>query len=196
MLSKALFPWLCWSTASDPKLDASHFFRPLLLLPASSKDAGLDISDQSYNHSRSCLPRGQTEEYVNILIGHITFILWIQMKTWEHNICGYIYKWAVFAWSMSKLKIQYVSFVTTSGIDEIPKSQIEKRKRNMESTSRVSRREKRNVEICFLVLKREFQGAGQALERRLQKCRLITSYFWLGRIRGPDDIKIEIQLKT
>ena len=46
------------------------------------------------------------------------------------------------------------------------------------------------------VLKREFQGAGQALERRLQKCRLITSYFWLGRIRGPDDIKIEIQLKT
>ena len=37
------------------------------------------------------------------------------------------------------------------GIDEMPKSQIEKRKRNMESTSRVSRREKRNVEICFLV---------------------------------------------
>ena len=33
----------------------------------------------------------------------------------------------------------------------MPKSQIEKRKRNMESTSRVSRREKRNVEICFLV---------------------------------------------
>ena len=38
-----------------------------------------------------------------------------------------------------------------AGIDEMPKSQIEKRKRNMESTSRVSRREKRNVEICFLV---------------------------------------------
>ena len=38
-----------------------------------------------------------------------------------------------------------------TGIDEMPKSQIEKRKRNMESTSRVSRREKRNVEICFLV---------------------------------------------
>ena len=37
------------------------------------------------------------------------------------------------------------------GIDEMPKSQIEKRKRNMESTSRVSRREKRNVDICFLV---------------------------------------------
>ena len=37
------------------------------------------------------------------------------------------------------------------GIDEMPKSQIEKRKRNMESTSRVSRREMRNVEICFLV---------------------------------------------
>ena len=28
------------------------------------------------------------------------------------------------------------------GIDEMPKSQIEKRKRNVESTSRVSRREK------------------------------------------------------
>ena len=41
--------------------------------------------------------------------------------------------------------------VIKSGIDEMPKSQIEKRKRNMESTSRVSRREKRNVEICFLV---------------------------------------------
>merc|ERR1711994_262723 len=39
----------------------------------------------------------------------------------------------------------------SSGIDEMPKSQIEKRKRNMESTSRVSRREKRNIEICFLV---------------------------------------------
>ena len=39
----------------------------------------------------------------------------------------------------------------SAGIDEMPKSQIEKRKRNMESTSRVSRREKRNVEICFLV---------------------------------------------
>ena len=38
-----------------------------------------------------------------------------------------------------------------SGIDEMPKSQIEKRKRIMESTYRVSRREKRNVEICFLV---------------------------------------------
>ena len=37
------------------------------------------------------------------------------------------------------------------GIDEMPKSQIEKRKRNMESISRISRREKRNVEICFLV---------------------------------------------
>ena len=36
-----------------------------------------------------------------------------------------------------------------TGIDEMPKSQIEKR--NMESTSQVSRREKRNVEICFLV---------------------------------------------
>ena len=38
-----------------------------------------------------------------------------------------------------------------SGTDEMSKSQIEKRKRNIESTSRVSRREKRNVEICFLV---------------------------------------------
>ena len=36
-------------------------------------------------------------------------------------------------------------------IDEMPKSQIEKRKRNVESTSRVLRREKRNVEICFLI---------------------------------------------
>ena len=33
----------------------------------------------------------------------------------------------------------------------MPKSEINKRKRNMESISRVSRREKRNVEICFLV---------------------------------------------
>ena len=32
-----------------------------------------------------------------------------------------------------------------TGIDEMPKSQIEKRKRNMESTSRVSRRKKRNA---------------------------------------------------
>ena len=38
-----------------------------------------------------------------------------------------------------------------AGIDEMPKSQIEKRKKNMESTSRVSRREMRNFEICFLV---------------------------------------------
>ena len=38
-----------------------------------------------------------------------------------------------------------------SGTDEMSKSQIEKRKRNIESTSRVSRREKKNVEICFLV---------------------------------------------
>ena len=37
------------------------------------------------------------------------------------------------------------------GIDEMSKSEIEKRKRNMESISRISRREKRNVEICFLV---------------------------------------------
>ena len=37
------------------------------------------------------------------------------------------------------------------GIDEMPKSQIEKRKRNMESIYRISRRKKRNVEICFLV---------------------------------------------
>ena len=35
-----------------------------------------------------------------------------------------------------------------TGIDEMPKSQIEKR--NMESTSQVSRREKRNVDISFL----------------------------------------------
>ena len=42
-------------------------------------------------------------------------------------------------------------FGNNSGIDEMPKSQIEKRKRNMESASRVSRREKRNVEICILV---------------------------------------------
>ena len=44
-----------------------------------------------------------------------------------------------------------LDFAFTAGIDEMPKSQIEKRKRNVESTSRVSRREKRNVEICFLV---------------------------------------------
>ena len=37
------------------------------------------------------------------------------------------------------------------GIDEMSKSEIEKRKRNMESISRILRREKRNVEICFLV---------------------------------------------
>ena len=37
-----------------------------------------------------------------------------------------------------------------SGIDEMPKSQIEKRTRNMKSTSQVSRREKRNVDISFL----------------------------------------------
>ena len=37
------------------------------------------------------------------------------------------------------------------GIDEMQKSEIEKRKRSMESISRISRREKRNVEICFLV---------------------------------------------
>ena len=36
-----------------------------------------------------------------------------------------------------------------AGIEEMPKSEIEKRKRNMESISRISRREKRNV--CFLV---------------------------------------------
>ena len=35
------------------------------------------------------------------------------------------------------------------GIDEMSKSEIEKR--NMESISRISRTEKRNVEICFLV---------------------------------------------
>ena len=40
-----------------------------------------------------------------------------------------------------------------SGTDEMSKSQIEKRKRNMESTIefREEKREKRNVEICFLV---------------------------------------------
>ena len=38
-----------------------------------------------------------------------------------------------------------------SGIDEMPKSEIEKRKRNMESISQISRIEKRNVEIYFLV---------------------------------------------
>ena len=37
------------------------------------------------------------------------------------------------------------------GIDEMPKSEIEKRKRNMKSKFQVSRREKRNVKICFLV---------------------------------------------
>ena len=37
------------------------------------------------------------------------------------------------------------------GIDEMPKSEIKKRKRNMESISRILRREKRNVKICFLV---------------------------------------------
>ena len=36
-------------------------------------------------------------------------------------------------------------------IDEMPKSEIEKRKKSMESISRISRRKKRNVEICFLV---------------------------------------------
>ena len=34
-----------------------------------------------------------------------------------------------------------------AGIDEKPKSEIEKRKRNMESIFRISRREERNVEI-------------------------------------------------
>ena len=37
------------------------------------------------------------------------------------------------------------------GIDEMSKSEIEKRKRNMEAISRIFRREMRNVEICFLV---------------------------------------------
>ena len=37
------------------------------------------------------------------------------------------------------------------GIDEMQKSEIDKRKRNMESISRISKREKRNVEIYFLV---------------------------------------------
>ena len=44
-----------------------------------------------------------------------------------------------------------ITMMMTTGIDEMPKSEIEKRKRNMESISRISRREKRNVEICFLV---------------------------------------------
>ena len=37
------------------------------------------------------------------------------------------------------------------GIDEMSKSEIEKRKRNMQSIFRILRREKRNVNICFLV---------------------------------------------
>ena len=37
------------------------------------------------------------------------------------------------------------------GNDEMPKSEIEKRKRNMQSIFRILRREKRNVNICFLV---------------------------------------------
>ena len=36
-----------------------------------------------------------------------------------------------------------------TGFDEMPKSEIEKR--NMETISQISRREKKNVEICFLV---------------------------------------------
>ena len=44
-----------------------------------------------------------------------------------------------------------ITMMMTTGIDEMPKSEIEKRKRNMESISRILRREKRNVEICFLV---------------------------------------------
>ena len=47
--------------------------------------------------------------------------------------------------------------VAEAGIDEMPKSEIEKRKRNMDSISRISRREKRNVEICFL-RKRNFEN--------------------------------------
>ena len=50
----------------------------------------------------------------------------------------------------------------------------------------------------FLAAKKCSRGNSRELAkhwRRLQKCWLITS-FWLGRIRGPDDIKIEIQLKT
>ena len=54
--------------------------------------------------------------------------------------------------SVSKAGLATTRMRTIStGIDEMPKSQIEKRKRNMESTSPVSRREKRNVEICFLI---------------------------------------------
>ena len=53
--------------------------------------------------------------------------------------------------SGSSIKEGFIKDAKQPGIDEMPKSQIEKRKRNMESTSRVSRREKRNVEICFLV---------------------------------------------
>ena len=41
------------------------------------------------------------------------------------------------------------------GIDESPKSEIENRKKNMESIYRISKREKRNVEICFLVPEEE-----------------------------------------
>ena len=39
-----------------------------------------------------------------------------------------------------------ITMMMTTGIDEMPKSEIEKRKRNMET---ILRRE--NVEICFLV---------------------------------------------
>ena len=41
--------------------------------------------------------------------------------------------------------------VAEAGIEEMPKSEIERRKRNIESISRISRRDKRNVEIYYLV---------------------------------------------
>ena len=51
------------------------------------------------------------------------------------------------------------------GIDEMPKSGIEKRKRNMEFTSRISRREKRNVEICFLVPEEKESCCNKKIEK-------------------------------
>ena len=78
-----------------------------------------------------------------------------------------------------------------SGIDEMPKSQIEKRKRNMESTSRVSRREKRNVEICFLVPEenekfcKKNREICNFLQFREEKFWKLISWFE-GRSRRPD----------
>ena len=68
-----------------------------------------------------------------------------------------------------------VATAQTSGIDEMPKSEIEKRKRNMESISQISRREKRNVEICFLV-REENENFCQKIEMRKRNLNIFSNF--------------------